>query len=219
MFRLSPLFAAAMVLTACGPQMVTSDVTRFHTLPPTASAEARTFTILPRPNQVGSLEFQQYAELIANRLTAQGYRPLPSESGTADVVVFLDFGVSTGPVEVRSSPVYGSVGLGYGFGRWPHRYGVGGSFPLYPFDGVVGYDTYSVTKYTRWVDIDMLKGPEFRAGHQVSVFEGRAVSEGAGKSLPAVMPYMVTALFDHFPGPSGQTVAVSVPVPEGGKTY
>lgn len=217
MYRYTMLFLAALILTACGPRMVTSDVTRFHTLLSAAAPEAQSFTILPRQNQVGSLEFQQYAELLANRLTALGYRPVPPESATADIVVFLDYGVTTGPVEVRSSPVYGSIGLGYGFGRWPHRYSVGGGFPFYPFDGVVGYDTYSVTRYTRWIDVEMLKGPEFRAGKPTSLFEGRAVSEGSGKSLPAVMPYMVTALFDHFPGPSGQTVEVSVPVVEGGR--
>lgn len=30
------------------------------------------------------------------------------------------------------------------------------------------------------------------------------------------MPYLVTALFNNFPGPSGRTVEVSLPVAEGG---
>lgn len=215
MFRFLCALLLAALVSACGPRMVTSDVTRFHSLPATGQAAGQTFTILPRANQVGSLEFQTYADLVAGRLAAQGFRPMPPDAGTADYVVFVDYGVATGPVEVRSSPVYGSVGFGYGYGYWPHRFGFAGTMPFY-HEPIVGYDTYSVTKYTRWVEIEMLRGPAYRDQKVEKVFEGRAVSEGAGRSLPAVMPYLVTALFNNFPGPSGRTVEVSLPVAEGG---
>jgi hypothetical protein len=44
------------------------------------------------------------------------------------------------------------------------------------------------------------------------LFEGRAVAEGQRREIAPVMPYLVRALFTGFPGSSGTTVRVDVPV-------
>ncbi len=199
------------LLAACGPRMVTSQVTRFHALPPGFAGES--FTILPEQGQVGSLEFQSYADLVAAQLQARGLTPVPA-SEKADYVVYLDYGI--GPprtiVGTRPSPFYGS--FGYGFGSRRHRdrwgYGLGVGFPFGPFGP---YETYAVTRYDRWLEVEMLDAGALRAGKPVHVFEGRAISEGSSASLPQVMPYLAAALFENFPGMSGQTVRVAVPVP------
>jgi hypothetical protein len=45
------------------------------------------------------------------------------------------------------------------------------------------------------------------------VFEGRAVSTGLNGAIEPVMPYMLDAVFQDFPGKSGNTRTVSVKVP------
>lgn len=206
-------FALVLLVAACGPQMVTSQVTRFHHLPPGFAGQS--FTILPDSDQVGSLEFQSYADQVAARLAAHGLRPVP-DTANPDLVVKLDYGVGSGRTAVYSRPsTYGSFGLGYGSFGWPHRRwgtGIGFGFPFGDPWGPPYYDTYSVTKYDRWLAVDILEGPSYRQGRPVSVFEGRAVSEGSSRALPEVVPYLSRALFENFPGMSGQTVRVAVPV-------
>lgn len=41
-----------------------------------------------------------------------------------------------------------------------------------------------------------------------TVFESRAVYEGGSDNLPAVVPYLVRAVFDDFPGQNGQVSTV-----------
>jgi len=45
------------------------------------------------------------------------------------------------------------------------------------------------------------------------VFEGRAISTGLNGAIEPVMPYMLDAVFQDFPGRSGGTRTVSVKVP------
>ncbi|MBF0374436.1 MAG: DUF4136 domain-containing protein [Alphaproteobacteria bacterium] len=203
---MKPFAALALMvlsLAACGPRLVTSDVTRFHALPP--APPARTFTILPSKAQTGSLEFQAYANQIAAALSERGWRPVPAEGGRiGDAVVFLDYGVDEGRTRIWSEPTF-TTGLGWGHGHSPWGWGYGAHIPI---DRV-----RSDTSFLRWLEVEMAEGPAWRAGRVSKLFEGRAVSEGGARALPEVMPYLVTALFDRFPGPSGQTVRVSVPVP------
>ncbi|HSV27941.1 MAG TPA: hypothetical protein VLL76_00240, partial [Candidatus Omnitrophota bacterium] len=124
MRRLAVL-ALILLLSACGPRLVQTDVTRFHQLPDPVAG--RSFTILPDPSQRGSLEFERYAELAAAQMVQAGWRPVPS-SQPADAVVFLHWGVSEPRTVTWSSPssVYG----GMGWGRSSRWYGGGVGFPL-----------------------------------------------------------------------------------------
>jgi len=58
----------------------------------------------------------------------------------------------------------------------------------------------------------MLDGPAWRRGERRAVFQGRAVADTGVREINVVVPYLVRALFDHFPGDNGQTVRVTVPV-------
>ncbi len=198
------LLLVAAGLAACGPRVISSDVTRFHN-PDLLSPANQTFTITPREQQVGSLEFQRYAEIVARRLSARGLQPVAPGAGPADLVVRLDYGLEGPRTEIQSRPVTGSVG----FSRWHDPWAFGFGMPLYS-----EIDTRQV--YTRWLRVEMLDGDALRAGRRDVLFEGRAVSTGTASGLPAMMPYLAAALFESFPGTSGQTVRVQVPVDEAG---
>jgi len=205
-------FALLLILplAACGPQLVETDVTRFHSM--AAPTAGQSFSIVPLEHQRGSIEFQTYADLVAAEMSRRGYNPVPLERNP-DLVVRMAYGVDQGRTEVRSSPVYGSFGYGLGWGRPRYGLGLGATWPWGP--DVVGMDYRSVTKYGKILELEILDGSASRRGAPQKLFEGRAVSESRARDLPAVMPYLVQALFDRFPGPSGQTVRVAIPVPGG----
>lgn len=194
-----------LVLGACGPQPVTSQVVRFHQLPQPIAGRA--FTIEPGPGQVGSLEFESYANQVAARLQGLGMIP---DRRNPDYIVHLDYGVGPPQTSVRAVP-WPDYGWGtWGFGGWGHRHhhwGLGMGYTFAP-----RYDVYTVTRYDRWLYMEIVDTAAARQGRAGQVFEGSAVSIGANRALPEVIPYLVAALFEGFPGVSGSSIRVAVPV-------
>ena len=197
------LIVGAFALSACvGPRYVTSDVTRFHTLPAAPSGQSFAITALDKEQQQ-SLEYKQYADMLNTKLTGLGLRQFTG-TGKADFVVTLKYGVEGPSPDVRSRNV--SVGVGYGFGGPHWRWG-GWYDPI--------NDNYANTQqvYVRRVDLDIYKGATYDSAKPERVFEGRALSEGLNGQIVPVMPYILEALFKDFPGASGTTRTVRVEVP------
>jgi hypothetical protein len=193
--------AVLMALAGCGPTTVTSNVLRFHDLagvPP-----GRSFVITPENGQDGSLEFKSYAKMVAARMEAAGYRPV-ADAGHADLLVSMVYSVDQGRSEVWSVPVYGYTDY------WRRFYGAQAAWPAVPYD-VVGTDTHSTTLFTHRLDLRIADAAKLRQGVHANVFEGHALAERTGRDLVVVMPYMIGAMFDNFPGQSGVPVKVSVP--------
>ncbi len=180
------------VLLLCGcQQRIAATVTRFNTLPPAPINQS--FTIVPQGLQVGNLEFQHTAALVAAALQRYGFRPVPpGGSAPADLVVLLQYG----PAGARTQIIDYGPGW-YGPGRYP-----GWGFPP--------YDIY--TLYSQFLEVDLADGPAWRRGEPRMVFQGRAFAETGVQEFNVVVPYLVQALFDRFPGISGETITVTVPV-------
>lgn len=209
---LLPVLALMLVaiLAACAPRTVPSEVTRFSAAP--NGPQPGTFTIYPVGEQRGSLEFQSYAELVADELARRGFRPVAADAAAAaDYAVFLSWGVGEATTEFRAAPatVFGGTSV-YG----SHTgFGIGMGFPL-------GTPTHveATSTRTKWLRVVMRPGgagadASLDALHQApNVFEGRAIITGASASIQPVMPYLVEALFTNFPGRSGQTERVRVPI-------
>ena len=53
----------------------------------------------------------------------------------------------------------------------------------------------------------------------VNLFESRVISEGRSNRLEEVMPLMVDAMFQEFPGPSGVTREVTIDLEDGPSRY
>lgn len=196
------VLAVLLLLGACTTPVVRSDVTRFHTL--AAAQSGTSFTIVPDPPQVGSLEFQDYASRVADALSAQGWVPVPP-GGTADARVSLRWGVGPAETEFWQSPSSVYTGMGWG-GSSPWYGGGVGYYDPFPY-----WETRSVTTYPRWLSVQIL---DAKAGTRRVLFEGRAVASGKSQEITPTMPYLVQALFTGFPGANGTTVRVNVPIPE-----
>lgn len=193
------ILALALLLGACTNPVVQTDVTRFNAFGPNPAPGS--FTIVPDAHQVGSLEFQDYAAQVADALAAKGWRPVPPGGGPADANVSLHWGV--GPPETVTWQSPSSVYSGVGWGPRSAWYG-GGIYDPFPY-----WETRSQTTFPRWLAVDMV---DAKAPGRHVLFEGRAVAEGNRREIAPVMPYLVRALFTGFPGTSGTTVRVDVPV-------
>ena len=197
---------AVVALAGCvSPRYVISDVTRFHSLP--SSASGQTFVIATLDAEQGqSLAYRQFADTVTAKLTGMGLKPFSGPTQGADYVVTLRYSVRgpTPDIESRGGP---SFGFGYGFG---HRHsGFAGAYDS-------GWDHYTDTKqlFVRRVELDLYKGATYNSDKKERMFEGRALSTGVNGQLEPVIPYILDALFKDFPGRSGEAVRVSVQVPD-----
>lgn len=194
--------ALAVMVAGCASSF-NSDVARFHQLPKPAG---ESFAVQPMdPANQGSLEFAQYAADVSARLAAVGYRPA-APGAQADLIVKLGYMVDDGRTAIRSYPssFYG----GYGWGWAPYYPGYWG-YPGYAEPDIRSYVVYS-RKLA--MDIDRV-GPD---GKLQRLFEGRVQSEGGDNRLPEVMPYLIAAMFKDFPGHSGVTQTVKIPLEKSG---
>lgn len=188
----------AFGLSACNSFY--SDVTTFHKLPQPAGEKV---SIVPiDPDKEGSLEFAAYAAEVGQELAKLGY--VPAKDAEPDLVVGLDYTINDGreKISVRNGfdvriSNRGYWGRYFGYGFW-HRYD-----PF--FDrGLINDELTARTVYKATLNV------EFRQLDGKKLYEGRAESENRDSSLPVVVPKLVEALFQSFPGPSGQTVRVVV---------
>jgi hypothetical protein len=63
----------------------------------------------------------------------------------------------------------------------------------------------SQTEYTRVLRLDIVDKQALAEGNIKKLYEGKVVSSGFSDQLAKVLPEMVKALFEDFPGQSGST--------------
>jgi hypothetical protein len=197
---------ALLALGACA-QPFKADVARFQALP---APNGESFTIQASdPKLQGGLEFSQYAALVSQRLSEQGYRPASSASD-ATLLVTLDYDVDNGRERIRSSPG-GGFGFGYAdygfyrpyYGRY-HPFGFRYGFHDPFFGGGYGQiDSYTIYSSELEMQIE-------RTANGERVFEGTAKAISSDDDLTYLVPNLVEAMFTGFPGNSGETVRITI---------
>jgi hypothetical protein len=188
------LVLMAGLLGACaGPDQMRSEVTRFHQLPVPAGPVA----VVPADqHNMGSIEFNRYAQQVASRLAAVGFPP-PS-GGEPDYIAEFDYSQQPVAVDDAGSGPYLSFGMGSGSYGNHSAVGVGVSTG---FD-LSGRDRGETAMRTVTLVIE-------RRADGSRVFEGRVQSIGPAANFPSVIPYMLDAMFSNFPGESGRTIVVN----------
>ncbi|WP_443969969.1 DUF4136 domain-containing protein [Sphingobium sp. CR28] len=222
MKRLSLLAAASaaslMALSGCASNF-RADVSRFQQLPP--PSQGQTFTVqAENPQLAGGLEFGHYAQLVTERMVAQGYQPA-SDPATAQLIVRMDYGVDRGRERIRSSgfsggwggfggPGWGAWGPGYGrgwgpaWGGWRGRYAYGFYDPFLWGPGPGFNDVSSYTVYGSQLRLRIDKAGGGR------VFEGTARAQSVSNKLTYLVPNLIDAMFTGFPGNNGEEIKVTV---------
>jgi hypothetical protein len=220
--------AALLALSACATGLPTQ-VSRFQQMP---APQGQTFFIraadpvgFKQPLNERGLEFSQYADLVRQHLTAQGYVAAPTPQ-SASFIVELDYGVDQGQQRVVTYPGlhsgfgYGGYGgLGYGglyrpyysrfgyFGRPRSAFYYGWDDPFWGSPFGPGYRDVDVqTFYTSHLDMEIK-----RASDGQPLFEGTAQARSRTSDPRVLVPNLVEAMFTNFPGRSGETVRITVP--------
>jgi len=201
----SALLVCVILLSGCAT-FIRSDISVFHELPPTFAGT--TYAMLPFKEQEGSLEHRTYEQAVKRQLDAKGFREALVES--AEVVVFLSYGIDTGREVVRSYPIIGQTGVSSSYSSGTiQSYGGYGTFSgtttYTPTYGVIGTGVTSRTEFTRFLELDIVDKNALAEKRIKRIYEARVVSRGSGGELSAVIPTMIKALFEDFPGKSGST--------------
>jgi hypothetical protein len=196
--RQAPVLAVAAALSLAGcASTPTAEVTRFHMGQPIPSDTIR---IVPSPDPVApgaaqSLEFRTHANVVAQDLARQGFRPV--DSAPSAYVAILSVQQMTRAGMPSSSPFR----IGIGGGTSSGNVGIGGSVNV-----PVGQPRNNDLR------VNLLDVRIRRASDSSAVWEGRAVQEiparDQGSSLSAAVPALSRALFADFPGESGRTITV-----------
>jgi len=193
-----------------------AQVSRFQQLP---VPQGQTFAVVAdNPRLDGGLEFNQYADTVAQRLSGYGYTRAV-DPATANLVVRLDYGVDKGRDKLRTVPGFGpSFGgrFGYDYGWGPYRpyWGFGRRAWVYGFDDPFLYGSRydGVESYT--VYESQLSMKIEHKGTRERVFEGTAKAMSSDNDLTTLVPNLIEAMFTGFPGNSGQTMRITVAPPE-----
>jgi hypothetical protein len=190
------LLATVLFAGLSGCALLRSQVEVLHQLPKDLSGT--TYAMVPFKEQEGSLEHKAYEEAVRQELNAKGFRETTVDQ--AQTVVFLAYGIDTGRRVVLSYPIIGQTSA------TDCITGLRSEQPCpWPTYGPVGKRETSQTEYTRVLRLDIVDKQAFAEGNIKKLYEGRVVSSGFSDQLDKVLPKMVKALFEDFPGQSGST--------------
>jgi len=177
-----------VLLSGCATT-VPARVTTFQQWP--ADAVGQTWRFGPGNAQRDDLEHRDYADQIRGAMGPTGLVEAKAGETARFIVAFSD---SMEPTRVLvQTPAYDPWG-----GPFGRRFGWGPYPPGWTTSAV------DVWRATLRVEISDAKQDNRR------VYESTAVSTGATDSLPRVMPYLVRAIFDHFPDTNGQVREVEL---------
>ncbi len=186
---------AVLLLAACATGTLPVRVTRFvepdFALDPTPRAEV----VAARPELAARPDFTVFGDLVGERMRRFGFRP--AAGGAADVRIRLDY--DSRVVETRDSGP--SIGVGIGAGHVGRHVGIGGS---------VG--TTIATGGRRELYDHRVRLALERVADGRVLWEGRALANGTRLPLATAFPAMLDALLAEFPGRSGESRTVEMPL-------
>ena len=190
------LIATVLLAGLSGCTLLRSEVEVWHQLPKDISGT--TYVMIPFKEQEGSLEHKVYEEAVRQELNAKGFRE--TTIGQAETVVFLVYGIDTGRQVTSSHPIIGQTSAS------SCSTGLRSDQPCtWPTYGVVEKRLTKQTEYKRVLIVDIVAKQGLAEGNIKKLYEGKVVSSGFSDQLDQVLPTMVKALFEDFPGQSGTT--------------
>jgi hypothetical protein len=200
------LFVALLLLAMLpGCALLTSQISVSHQLPKDLSGT--TYVITPFKEQEGNPNYNAYAEAVKQQLNAKDFRETTLDQ--AQIVVFFAYGIDKGKGVVSSYPIIGQTGAitcsSFDGTAQSYRCLDSSPWPTWPTYGVVGTRKIRQTQYTRLLRLDIVDKQALAEGNIKKLYEGRVVSRGFSDQLAQVLPMMVKALFEDFPGQSGST--------------
>ncbi len=187
-----PAFAALVLVAACAtPSQRGTEVTRFHI---GQIIPAQAINMEPAdPAQENSLEFRQYEIVVAQQLESIGFTQAALEE--AEMIAVVGVERTTREEAAQRSPF--SIGIGGGTSGRSTGVGLGTSFGI---GGSPGGE----------VIVTRLSVALKRRSEGTVMWEGTATraTEPGAENPVAIVEALAAALFQDFPGESGQTITV-----------
>jgi hypothetical protein len=206
--RLCAVVAFIVLVSACTSQIRTQ-VTRFNRMPAVGNGE--TFAVVPIESQASSLEWEQYAELVAHQLESKGYARVPlSELSRAKYGVLFSYAVDRGRTVTAQVPVVNQIPGSTTTFSYGSNSGIAYTQPTYSMN----WEPATAILFSRGLELEIFDTQQIWAsqGRSAPLFQAEARSAGSSGSLAPVMPAMIAAVFKDFPGKSGETISVSAPL-------
>ena len=200
LIRLPLALLASLLLAACASP-ITTKVTSFNQWP--LDATGATFSYTKPADKLNDLEQQTYEGYVQIELEKLGLKP--ATAGQAGrIQVDLSTASSIRNQQVRE-PIYQD---NYVFIS-PYRNAAGTLFPgswvRDPFGPrYVGDREFTRVLQSSSLRLRLLDTQGVAPGKPHAVFESTAIHEGVNESLVNLVPYLVRAVFDGFPGQNGR---------------
>lgn len=177
-----------------------------------STAKPKAFVIESNASQAQSLAHQQFESELAGHLMQQGliWQKDPQK---ADWLVRLDYQIDDGKNKSYQQPIWGTVGYSVSYQRVISSGGGIVFIPrYYPETGIIGSQIVNETIFTREVFVDILDKRHLEKGEFAKLYEGRARNLSQNDELDSAVPYLIRSLFLPFPGPSGVSREVRIPL-------
>lgn len=190
------LFIAGFLLVSCS-SAVDCDVVCYHDLG--TPAGERVSVIASPDGSTAPDQFENVAEQIRSALGQAGYTAV--NSGFSELVFVVNYGVGAGPDEQERMPRcadnYVFKDDGYGA-------------PYY--SGLECYEQTPelINNYLHFLEVKVFDGIAITSDNPDALYEGLVQSLSWSDDQQLIMPYLVAALFDNFPGESGKVRRVTV---------
>ncbi|MDB5964043.1 MAG: hypothetical protein JWQ72_543 [Polaromonas sp.] len=199
------LAAGMLALLAACASPITAKVTSFNQWP--ADAAGSSFSYIVPADKANDLEVEAYQGYVQAELEKLGLkRAAPGQVGRFQVDVVTGNGT-------RDRKYREAIYQDYYVYQPPYRDAAGNVYPGFWAPDRFGSRYVGDREVVRTVQVSNLRlrlldsrGSE--PGKPKAVFESRAVYEGDNEDLPDLVPYLVRAVFDGFPGPNGRVRVV-----------
>ncbi|AFU45875.1 hypothetical protein C380_10870 [Acidovorax sp. KKS102] len=192
----------AVVVAGCAS--LETDVRNYTTLPPKTADGYGSVFVYTSPEEKSSLAHAEYLRKVKAGFAKNGFKE--GAPGNTDFVAFFHYDIEQSGVRANvSTPIYigGNSAFAGGFNA---AQAAGGS------------SVSTQTQCTRMFSMRLFRAHDFAAADRAKgerptpVHELRAVSTGSTCDLGQVLPTLIDAAFENFPGENGRTVRVTKPL-------
>jgi hypothetical protein len=198
------LAAVALVASGCA-QTVHSQVSSYSQL--TRQRSALSYAIVPLKDQRKDQAFKSYEERVRAHLQAYGF--VPEEFDRAEYIVAMAYVDDDRGDAISSYPIIGQSGssssrMSGTMLAYSNTTSYSTTTAHTPAYDVVEADAVDSDDLTSVLRLDIVRRASIGRGHIEKVYEGEVLSSADGRALPTILPAMIEALFQDFPGADGE---------------
>jgi Domain of unknown function (DUF4136) len=191
---------AALVLAGCATQ-VSTNVVRYHSLEKKLDGSYGTYRFYIPSEKAGSLEYAAHVDSFKKQLNANGFREETS-GGYANYTAFFIFSIwSSGSTASIQMPIQTAQG-----GAFARGFNIGSA--------AGGGSVSSSETYSRLLTFNLVDAQHLIDGKPKTIYESSLRSVGSSDNPSQLIPVFAKAMFVGFPGKSGETKSVSLPLGE-----